>query len=135
MGLLLGDGVASATPVHSESGALQGVDANGLSMYKGVPYAAPALGELRWREPQPVRPWKGVRKAVAFAPACMQTGVSMPGEAPPAVSEDCLYLNIWAPVRRAGKPLPVLVWIHGGGHTHGSAAMAFYLGDPLAPKI
>ncbi len=134
LGLLLGYGVASATPVHIESGALQGVDANGLSIYKGVPYAAPPLGELRWREPQPVRPWKGVRKAVAFAPACMQTGVSMPGEARPAASEDCLYLNIWAPVRGADKPLPVLVWIYGGGYTNGSAAMPLYWGDRLAQK-
>jgi para-nitrobenzyl esterase len=134
LAIMLGHGVALATPVRVESGGLQGVDANGLSIYKGVPYAAPPLGELRWREPQPVRPWKGVRKATAFAPACMQTGVSMPGETPPVVSEDCLYLNIWAPARRADKRLPVLVWIHGGGYTNGSAAMPLYSGDRLARK-
>jgi para-nitrobenzyl esterase len=134
LALLLGYGVASGAPVQIESGTLQGVDANGLSIYRGVPYAAPPVGELRWREPQPVRPWKGVRKAVAFAPACMQTGVSMPGETPPAVSENCLYLNIWAPVKRADKRLPVLVWIHGGGYTNGSAAMPLYWGDRLAQK-
>ena len=134
LAIMLGHGVALATPVRVESGGMQGVDANGLSIYKGVPYAAPPLGKLRWREPQPVRPWKGVRKATAFAPACMQTGVSMPGETPPVVSEDCLYLNIWAPARRADKRLPVLVWIHGGGYTNGSAAMPLYSGDRLARK-
>ena len=101
LALVLGHGVALASPVRIESGALQGVDANGLSIYKGVPYAAPPLGDMRWREPQPVKSWKGVRKATEFAPACMQTGVSMPGETPPAVSEDCLYLNIWAPAKKA----------------------------------
>ena len=75
-----------------------------------------------------------MRKATAFAPACMQTGVSMPGETPPAISEDCLYLNIWAPVKRADQRLPVLVWIHGGGYTNGSAAMPLYWGDRLAQK-
>ena len=134
LALLLGWGVASAAPVLIESGALQGEDAKGLTIYKGVPYAAPPVGEFRWREPQPVRPWTGVRKAVAFAPACMQTGVSMPGETPPEVSEDCLYLNLWAPARRAAQRLPVLVWIHGGGYTNGSAAMPLYWGDRLARK-
>lgn len=134
LALLLVYGVASATSVQIESGALQGVDANGLSIYRGIPYAQPPLGDLRWREPQPVRAWKGVRKATVFAPACVQTGVSMPGEAPPAVSEDCLYLNIWAPVTRAEKRLPVLIWIHGGGYTNGSASMPLYWGDHLAHK-
>jgi para-nitrobenzyl esterase len=131
---MLAHAVACASPVRIESGALQGVDANGLSIYKGVPYAAPPLGELRWREPQPVKPWPGIRKAAAFSPACMQAGVSMPGESPPSVSEDCLYLNIWTPVRKSNGQLPVLVWIHGGGYTNGSAAMPLYWGDRLAQK-
>src|SRR5258707_365426 len=86
LALVLGYGVASAAPVQIESGTLQGVEADGLSIYKGVPYAAAPLGDLRWREPQAAKSWKGVRKANAFAPACMQTGVSMPGETLPAVS-------------------------------------------------
>ena len=122
-----------ATQVKIESGAIQGIEANGLSIYKGIPYAAPPLSELRWRDPQHVKPWMGVRKTEEFAPACMQTGVSMPGETPPAVSEDCLYLNIWGPAKRT-KLLPVIVWIHGGGYTNGSAAMPLYWGDRLAQK-
>jgi para-nitrobenzyl esterase len=132
--LVLGHGAACAAQVQIASGTLQGVDVNGLSIYKGVPYARPPLGELRWREPEPVRPWRGVRKATAFALSCMQTGVSMPGETPPAVKEDCLYLNIWTPGRRSDEHLPVLVWIHGGGYTNGSAAMPLYWGDRLAHK-
>jgi para-nitrobenzyl esterase len=105
-----------------------------LTVYKGVPFAAPPLSDLRWREPQPVKPWQGVRAADAFAPACMQTSVSMPGETPPAVSEDCLYLNIWAPPKHAHTRLPVLAWIYGGGYNSGSASMPLYWGDRLARK-
>jgi para-nitrobenzyl esterase len=123
-----------ARPVLVESGPLQGVQADGLTIYKGIPYAAAPLGTLRWREPQPVLPWKGLLKADAFAPACMQKGVSMPGETPPSVSEDCLYLNIWTPARKASMRLPVIVWIHGGGYSNGSASMPLYWGDRLADK-
>ena len=83
----------------------------------------------------PVEPWPGVRKADAFAPSCMQAGVSMPGEAPRAVpAEDCLYLNIWTPAKRAREHLPVIVWIYGGGYINGSSAMPLYWGDRLARK-
>jgi para-nitrobenzyl esterase len=121
-----------ARPVAVESGAIEGTSAQGLTVYKGVPYAAPPLGDLRWREPQRAQPWTSVRKADTFAPACLQKGVSMPGETPPAVSEDCLYLNIWVPSRRSAKRLPVIVWIHGGGYSNGSASMPLYWGDELA---
>lgn len=118
----------------TDAGALQGVRAGHLTIYKGVPFAAPPVGALRWREPQPVQPWQGVRKVDAFAAACMQTGVSMAGEDPPAVSEDCLYLNIWTPAKDPRARLPVMVWIHGGSFTNGSAAMPLYWGDRLALK-
>ena len=127
-------GFAGAQQVLTESGAISGVRESGLSVYKGVPFAAPPVGDLRWRPPAPVAPWTGTRKADAFAPACMQDGVSMPGETPPAVSEDCLYLNIWTPAKSAQEHLPVIVWIYGGGYINGSASMPLYWGDRLAHK-
>jgi para-nitrobenzyl esterase len=122
----------SVTP--TESGAISGVSESGLNVYKGVPFAAPPIGDLRWRPPAAVTPWTGIRKADAFAPACMQDSVSMPGETPPKVSEDCLYLNIWTPAKSGQERLPVIVWIYGGGFISGSAAMPLYWGDKLAHK-
>jgi para-nitrobenzyl esterase len=125
----------AVTPkVLTESGAISGMSANGLSVYKGVPFAAPPVGVLRWRAPMPAAPWTVTRKADTFAPACMQVGVSMPGETPPAVSEDCLYLNIWTPAATPEEHLPVIVWIYGGGYINGSASMPLYWGDRLAHK-
>src|ERR1700722_10345262 len=125
---------AFAQQIRTESGMLAGIHADGLSIYKGVPFAAPPLGDLRWQPPARVASWTGTRKATAFAPACMQTGVSMPGETPPNVSEDCLYLNIWAPPHSASVHWPVIVWIYGGGYINGSASMPLYWGDRLAHK-
>jgi para-nitrobenzyl esterase len=128
--MALGQSLQTAT----ESGTVSGVSEGGLSIYKGVPFAAPPVGDLRWRPPVQVAPWTGTRKADAFAPACMQVGVSMPGETPPKVSEDCLYLNIWTPAKTAREHLPVIVWIYGGGYINGSASMPLYWGDRLAHK-
>jgi len=127
-------GSSLAQQVQTYSGTISGVRDNGLFVFKGVPFAAPPVGDLRWRPPVPLPQWIGVRKADAFAPACMQEGVSMPGEAPPAMSEDCLYLNIWAPRNSVGRNLPVIVWIYGGGYRNGSASMPLYWGDRLAHK-
>src|ERR1700678_1140401 len=129
-------GVAVAQQVPTESGALSGTRESGITVYKGVPFAAPPVGDLRWRPPVRVAPRTGTRKADAFAPACMQVGVSMPGEVPPSVSEDCLYLNLWTPATAKPAPdhLPVLVWIYGGGYNNGSASMPLYWGDQLARK-
>jgi len=132
--LLLIPSLCAATVVPLDSGRVQGVRAAGVEIYKGIPFAAPPLGGLRWKPPQPVSPWPGVRRADAFAPACTQTGVSMPGEAKPWTSEDCLYLNIWTPVAKTGRKRPVMVFIYGGGFTNGSAAMPLYWGDRLARK-
>jgi para-nitrobenzyl esterase len=123
-----------AQRVHTASGTISGLRDGGLNVYKGIPFAAPPVGELRWRAPAPVASWSGVRKADDFAPACMQTGVSMPGEKPPKVSEDCLYLNIWTPTKRAAQRVPVIVWIYGGGYINGSSSMPLYWGDRLAHK-
>jgi len=119
---------------NTESGVLTGISEAGLAIYKGVPFASAPIGDLRWRPPLPVAPWTGQRNADAFAPACMQEGVSMPGETQPTASEDCLYLNIWTPVRNSQERLPVIVWIYGGGYTNGSASMPLYWGDRLAHK-
>jgi para-nitrobenzyl esterase len=128
--------LAQSSIVATESGTISGASEGGLSVYKGIPFAAPPVGELRWRPPVSAAPWTGTRKTDAFAPACMQTGVSMPGETPPAVSEDCLYLNIWSPAKAntAIERLPVIVWIYGGGFINGSASMPLYWGDRLAHK-
>jgi para-nitrobenzyl esterase len=123
-----------AKPVLIESGAVEGMAKSGLTVYLGLPFAAPPVGELRWREPQPVATWEGTRKATSFAPACAQKGVSMPGEKPPVTSEDCLYLNIWTPAKAGAERLPVIVWIHGGGYKNGSASMPLYWGDRLARR-
>src|ERR1039458_5950975 len=125
---------AQSPKTPTESGAISGVPESGLSVYKGVPFAAPPVGDLRWRPPTHVAPWTGTRKADAFAPACMQVGVSMPGEMPPAVSEDCLYLNIWTPAKGTHERQAVIVWIYGGGYINGSASMPLYWGDRLAHK-
>ncbi|HWY15973.1 MAG TPA: carboxylesterase family protein [Rhizomicrobium sp.] len=132
--LLLVTVPAVAGVVPTESGLVRGARQGGIDVYKAIPFAAPPLGRLRWREPQPVAPWNGIRAANTFAPACMQTGVSMPGETPPKVNEDCLYLNVWTRARNASAHLPVIVWIYGGGFFNGSASMPLYWGDQLARK-
>jgi para-nitrobenzyl esterase len=126
-------------PVAVESGSLAGTElASGVRAYLGVPFAAPPVRDLRWRPPQPPTPWEGIYHADRTAPECIQTLRAHDinhyfGEE--ATSEDCLYLNIWAPPRRAGaSPAPVVVWIYGGGFTIGSASMANYSGERLASK-
>jgi para-nitrobenzyl esterase len=124
----------SAAPVQTESGWVQGSEVNGVSTYRGVPFAAPPVGALRWRAPQSPERWQGVRNADTFSPACLQNG-TYPGDAPvEASSEDCLYLNVWIPARPKSRKLAVMVWIHGGGLQNGSASIPLYAGDQLAQR-
>lgn len=118
------------TPAVSVSGGkVQGIPSGtpGVMVYKGIPYAAPPVGNLRWKAPQAVKPWKGVRICDSFSPVAPQSSFG-PGsfygdefywQGTPPQDEDCLYLNVWAP--EGGKDLPVVLWIHGGGYDHGYA--------------
>jgi para-nitrobenzyl esterase len=124
---------ATVDEVRIESGALKGVIAGGVVAFKGVPYAAPPTGQNRWRAPQPAASWKGVRSASAYASDCMQ--FPFPSDAAPLgakPAEDCLYLNVWAPVRRPSGRLPVMVWIYGGGFVNGGSSPAVYDGTHFA---
>lgn len=98
--LLLALASPATAAVTTTSGKVEGLREGGVTVYRGLPYAAPPVGDLRWRAPRAAPGWKGVRRAETFAPACPQRGVSMPGEPPPKTSEDCLYLNIWSPARK-----------------------------------
>ena len=115
-----------------ETGHLDGDIDDGLRVFEGIPYAAPPVGELRWRAPKPPLPWTGVRQAKGFGPACPQAPSK--DVAPEDMSEDCLTLNIWSPARRSEDRLPVMVWLHGGGFDKGSARMPVYNGANLASK-
>jgi para-nitrobenzyl esterase len=132
-GVLLSS-VASAAPVQTDGGQVEGVEENGALVFKGIPFAAPPVGPLRWRAPQPPAPWPGVRNADRYSPICMQRGAYPEDSPPEPMSEDCLYLNVWVPVGARDARLPVMVWIYGGGLLNGSASTPLYAGDALSRR-
>ncbi len=127
--------------VKTDAGALSGAPAaGGVTAYLGIPFGAPPVGDLRWRAPQPVAHWDGVRKADHFGTSCMQNqaGSRLPWteefmtQGP--IGEDCLFLNVWTPATSATARLPVMFWIYGGGFNEGSSSVAVYDGTELAKK-
>lgn len=115
--------------VPTEYGPVQGLVENGLSVFRGIPFAAPPVGDLRWRAPQPHEKWSQPRAAEKFADDPFQGNGSQPG-----VGEDCLYLNVWSPAKSPQDHVPVLVWIYGGGFSFGSTATPVHDGEHLARK-
>ncbi len=133
---------AASDIVKVEGGQIAGTSDNGVRVFKAIAFAAPPVGALRWKAPQPVVPWAGVRTATDFGADCMQ--VPYPPDSPYArearpVSEDCLFLNVWTTAaagasRGAGRAMPVMLWIHGGAWTRGAAASPTFDGTALAKR-
>jgi len=123
-------------PIKIESGLITGFAAGenkAVYVFKGIPYAAPPVGDLRWREPQPVEAWEGVQAFTEFGFSCLQPEMPEPyGRDFGEQSEDCLYLNVWTGAKSQDAKLPVMVWIHGGGFYMGSATTDTYDGEVLA---
>ena len=132
---------AAIVTVKTESGLLSGAPPTaGVTAYLGIPYAAPPVGELRWKPPQPPLRWDGIRKADTFGTSCMQNqaGSRLPWteefmtQGP--IGEDCLFLNVWTAARAPNGRVPVMFWIYGGGFNEGSSSVAVYDGTELAKK-
>jgi para-nitrobenzyl esterase len=124
-----------ATNVSTANGTLQGSTTSGIRIFRGIPFAAPPVGALRWKAPQPVKNWQGVRPATEFSPSCMQRPIYGDMEfRGKGTSEDCLYLNVWTPAQSAADKLPVLVYFFGGGLMAGDGSEYRYDGASMAAK-
>ena len=135
-GLLMAAPAVAANPVvEAPAGAVEGKTVGKIREFKGIPFARPPVGPLRWKAPQPLPAWQGVRKAQSFGAACIQprpTAVHIYANPPAKISEDCLTLNIWAPEKATGAP--VIVWIHGGALATGYSHEGMYDGAKLAAR-
>ena len=131
-----------AAPVQAQigtaqvtGGSVEGTVADGLSTYLGIPFAAPPVGDLRWKAPQPVKAWSGVKKAAQHGAGCMQEpGLAKQMGFEGALSEDCLFIDVWSPAKKAGEKLPVIVWIYGGGFNSGMTGVPLYNGANMAKQ-
>lgn len=147
MGAASAQSASSAPPadiVTTRLGAVRGGPGavDGVRVFKGIPFAAPPVGALRWEMPRPAAAWEGVRDGTQWGDSCIQnpaptrfpvnSATDMPDS--PGISEDCLYLNVWTPATRAGEKLPVMVWLYGGAYTEGGGSAPFSQGDHLAAK-
>ncbi len=139
--LMLPNLLFAQTPiVKTNAGPISGIEKNGIQIFKGIPFAQPPVGDLRWKAPQPVKPWKDIKQCIAFGASpvqaspvpfmCWSEEYLIPKE---PISEDCLYLNVWAPKKSATKKA-VLVYIYGGGFRSGGAGCAIYDGTEMAKK-
>ena len=123
------------TRVNVAEGTLEGINESGVKTFKGIPFAAPPVGDLRWKAPQPVEKWQGVRQAKEYGPNPMQENIF--GDmnfGTKKMSEDCLYLNVWTPAKTMDEHLPVLIYFNGGGLMCGSGSEPRYAGDAMARK-
>ncbi len=120
--------------VNTENGKLQGITEDGITYFKGIPYAAPPVGNLRWRPPQPAASWAGIRSAGQFGNDCMQWPIASEAKLyiGATLSEDCLFMNVWRPANKTEHALPVMVWIYGGGFVNGGTSMAVWGGTEFA---
>jgi para-nitrobenzyl esterase len=124
--------VAGVETIQTSDGRIVGALESDVIVYQGVPFAAPPVGELRWRAPQPVKARQGVLAADSYKPQCMQVGSPLPTMPVEPVSEDCLYLNVWARARSENRKRPVMVYVHGGQFRRGSPSTPLYWGAELA---